>query len=83
MTRHVPYDEFSKDPAKYMDEVDGSPLYVERKSGSVVIVSQDEFESLIETARLLGSPTNARRLMESIEAAEAGRLEEHGLIEER
>ena len=82
MTRHVPYDDFRKDPAKYMDEVGGNPLYIERDAGSVVMVSEDEFEGLVETARLLGSPANASRLLASIKAAEAGGLREHGLIDE-
>jgi antitoxin YefM len=83
MTRHVPFDEFRKDPAKYMDEVGGNPLYIKRDAGSVVMVSEDEFEGLVETAHLLGNPANASRLLASIKAAEAGELHEHGLIEEQ
>ena len=82
MTRHVLYDEFRRDPAKYMDEVGGNPLYIKRDAGSVVKVSEDEFEGLVETAHLLGSPANASRLVASIKAAEAGELHERGLIEE-
>ena len=81
MTRHVPYDEFRKDPAKYMDQVGGNPLYIRRDAGSVVMVSVDEFEGLVETAHLLGSPANAGRLLASIKAAEAGVPHERGLIE--
>ncbi|RZU63384.1 type II toxin-antitoxin system Phd/YefM family antitoxin [Zhihengliuella halotolerans] len=47
----------------------------------VVIVSLDEFESLRETAYLMRSPANARRLLDSIERLEAGAGEERGLIE--
>jgi hypothetical protein len=36
MTRHVPYDEFRKDPAKYMDAAGGEPLRIDRESSSVV-----------------------------------------------
>lgn len=38
----------------------------------VVIVSLAEYESLKETAYLLSSPENARRLFRSIESLEAG-----------
>ncbi len=39
----------------------------------VVIVSLDDYESLKETAYLLRSPENARRLISSIERLESGR----------
>jgi antitoxin YefM len=38
----------------------------------VVIVSLAEFESLRETAYLLRSPANARRLLDAMERLEAG-----------
>ena len=38
----------------------------------VVIVSLEDYESLKETAYLLRSPANARRLIESMERLEAG-----------
>ncbi|MDQ0612559.1 antitoxin YefM [Microbacterium sp. W4I4] len=37
-----------------------------------VIVSLDDYESLKETAYLLRSPANARRLLTSIDALESG-----------
>ncbi|MDK8346748.1 type II toxin-antitoxin system prevent-host-death family antitoxin [Brevibacterium sp. UMB1308A] len=36
----------------------------------VVIVSLTEYESLRETAHLLGTPANARRLLDSVERLE-------------
>jgi len=84
MTRHVTYAQFCENPAKYMDEVADDPVCIERGgAGSVVMLSQEEFDSLVETAHLLGRPTNARRLLLSIKAAEAGELQEHGLMEEK
>jgi antitoxin YefM len=47
----------------------------------VVIVSLGEYESLKETAYLLRSPANARRLLSSIEELEAGRGIARDLIE--
>lgn len=46
-----------------------------------VIVSLDDYESLRETAYLLRSPANARRLLESIDELEAGQGVERELIE--
>jgi antitoxin YefM len=40
----------------------------------VVIVSLEEYESLKETAYLLSSPVNARRLLRSIDRLENGRV---------
>ena len=82
MTRTLPYDEFRKDPAKYMDEVGGEPLRIDREAGSVVMISEDEFEGWKETIHLLSSPTNASRLLSALAQAEAGKLKEHGLVEE-
>jgi antitoxin YefM len=47
----------------------------------VVIVSLDEYESLKETAYLLRSPENARRLLASIDRLEAGRGNVRDLVE--
>jgi antitoxin YefM len=47
----------------------------------VVIVSLDDYESLKETAYLLRSPENARRLLSSIERLEAGGGTRHDLAE--
>jgi antitoxin YefM len=81
MTRHVPYDEFRKDPAKYMDEVGREPLRIDRKDGSVVMIAEDEFEGWRETIRLLSGPANASRLLSALAQAEAGKLKGHELID--
>ncbi|MBK5238599.1 MAG: type II toxin-antitoxin system prevent-host-death family antitoxin [Actinomycetales bacterium] len=47
----------------------------------VVIVALDEYESLKETAYLLRSPANARRILQSIEHLESGQGAVHELIE--
>jgi antitoxin YefM len=47
----------------------------------VVIVSLADYESLRETAYLMRSPTNARRLLDAMERLEAGRGAAHDLIE--
>ena len=47
----------------------------------VVIVALDDYESLKETAYLLRSPANARRLLSSIDRLENGGGTEHELAE--
>ena len=47
----------------------------------VVVVSLDDYESLKETAYLLKSPANARRLLASIEQLENGEGMQRDLLE--
>ena len=47
----------------------------------LVIVSLEEYESLRETAYLMRSPANARRLLDAMERLEAGRGEPHDMID--
>jgi antitoxin YefM len=47
----------------------------------VVIVSLADYESLRETAYLMRSPANARRLLDAMERLEDGRGKAHDLIE--
>ena len=48
---------------------------------SVVIMSLDDFESLKETAYLMRSPANARRLLDAMERLEGGAGEAHELLD--
>ena len=67
--------------AKTMEKVceDHAPIIVTRKkTDSVVIMSLEDYEALEETAYLLRSPKNTRRLIESIAQLENG----HGLERE-
>jgi len=47
----------------------------------VVIVALADFESLRETAYLMRSPANARRLLDAMERLEAGEGEPHDLVD--
>ena len=47
----------------------------------VVIVSLEDYEALKETAYLMRSPANARRLLDAMERLEAGRGEQHNLTD--
>jgi antitoxin YefM len=46
-------------------------IITRRKAGSVVLMSLADYEALRETAYLLRSPANARRLIDAIEEVEA------------
>jgi antitoxin YefM len=47
----------------------------------VVIVSLEDYEALKETAYLMRSPANARRLLDAMGRLEAGHGERHDLID--
>ncbi len=69
--------DFRERLAAYMDRVCASraPLHVARRGGrAVIVISEEEFKRWMETVHLLRSPANARRLLESIAFANAGKL---------
>ena len=70
--------------AKTMEKVcdDHAPVAITRKGeGAVVMMSMADYQALEETAYLLRSPKNARRLIESITELEAGRGKTRELTE--
>jgi antitoxin YefM len=70
--------------AKTMDKVvdDHTPIVITRKTGrNVVIISLEDYESMEETNYLLRSPKNAKRLLDSIQQAEAGNARERAIKE--
>jgi antitoxin YefM len=80
---HVSYSELRANLANYMDAVcdNHAPLFVTRQNArSVVLVSEEDYEGLMETVHLLKSPANAARLMRSIDEANQGKLRERELI---
>jgi antitoxin YefM len=79
---HIPYTEFRRHLVKYMEEACDSraPLHVTRQNArSVVVLSEEEYDSIMETLHLLRSPRNAEHLMRSIADADAGKLTEHDI----
>ncbi len=58
---------------------DRTPVEITSKRGDAVLISTDDYRALEETAHLLRSPTNARRLLQSLDQARAGSVEEHQL----
>ena len=62
--------------ASTMDQVcsDHAPVIITRnRDQAVVMISLDDYESLQETAYLLRSPANARRLLASIDSLNKGK----------
>jgi antitoxin YefM len=51
---------------------DASAVVITSKNGNAVLISQSEYEAMIETNYLLASPANRERLLESIKEGEAG-----------
>ena len=73
----VNYSEFRSDLKNYLDKVEDNneTLILKRKSGKgAVIISLDEYNSIMETMHLLKSKRNADRLYESMQQAEQGKV---------
>ncbi len=66
-----------------IEQVNDDQVAVEivSRRGTAFLVSADEYRSLRETAYLLRSPANARRLHESIEQLSTGAVESHQLAD--
>jgi antitoxin YefM len=78
----ISYTDFRQHLAKYMDQVwkSRAPLRVTRQNARpVIVLSEDEYEAMVETLHLLRSPVNADRLVRSIKSAEAGELTENDI----
>ena len=70
------YSEFRTGLKKYLDSVedDNEILIIKRKSGKgTVLISLDEYNSIMETIHLLSSKKNADRLYESIQQMKTGK----------
>ena len=77
--------DFRKDLKKYLDKVTGNleTLIINRgKDTGVVIMSLEEYNSLIATQHELSSKKNEQRLDAAIEKLKKGDSFEKGLIEE-
>jgi antitoxin YefM len=79
------YTEFRNELKSYLDNVEfnNETLIIKRGSGKgTVLISLDEYNSIMETLHLLSSKKNAKRLFESIEQMKTGKKAQHKLIEE-
>ena len=77
------FTEFRTDLKKYLDEVEenNEMLVIKRRTGKgTVVISLDEYNSMMETVHLLSSKANADRLFESIRQMHDGETVTKGLI---
>ena len=58
---------------------DRTPIEITSKRGDAMLIAMDDYRALEETAHLLRSPANVRRLLESLEQARAGSVQAHEL----
>lgn len=70
------YSEFRTDLKKYLDSVEDNNeiLVIKRKTGKgAVMISLEEYNSIMETMHLLSSKKNADRLYESMRQLKLGK----------
>lgn len=78
------YSTFRSNLASTLDKVneDHKPMLITRQNGKpAVVISLEDFHAYEETAYLMASPANAKRLNQAIEEVQAGNIKQHGLIE--
>ena len=79
------YSEFRGDLKKFLDNVEknNETLIIKRGKGKgTVMISLDEYNSLMETVHLLSSKANADRLYESMQQMKDGKIARKELIED-
>ncbi len=79
------YTEFRTKLKSFLDAVEANneTLIIKRGSGKgTVMISLDEYNSIMETVHLLSSKANADRLYESISQMKEGNIITKNLIEE-
>jgi antitoxin YefM len=79
------YSEFRSDLKKFLDnvEMNNETLIIKRGKGrGTVMISLDEYNSLMETVHLLSSRANADRLYESMQQMKEGKTVSQDLIDE-
>ncbi len=75
--KSITYTEARENLANTINRVceDNAPVIITRKrEQSVVMLSLSEYEALQETAHLLRSPGNAKRLFDSLDSIKRGKL---------
>jgi len=72
----ITYSEARHDLKNVMDEAckNHEPILITRRKGeSVVLLSLEDYESILESEYLLSSPANAARLQQSLEESRSGK----------
>ncbi|MBF9016492.1 MULTISPECIES: type II toxin-antitoxin system Phd/YefM family antitoxin [unclassified Oceanispirochaeta] len=81
----VNYTELRNNLKNHMDQVceDHDPLIITRKNNeNVVLLSMEDYNSMIETQYLLSTKANTDHLMDGLKAFDEGRTFQKELIEE-
>ena len=83
--RSTSYSDLRKNLAATLDSVtaDHEPVLITRERGkpAAVLMSLEDFASYEDTAHLLRSPRNARRLLDSVRELDAGKGKPRKLAE--
>jgi len=80
----VSYTDLRKKLKSYLDHVyqDNDPLIITRKNNeNVVMISMEEYNSLIETNYLMANEANAKHLMKSLNQLKTRKLKKGELLE--
>jgi antitoxin YefM len=80
----INFSELRKKLKDYLDQVyhDHEPLIVTRKNNqNIVLLSVDDYNSMVETNYLLSNPLNSKRLLKSLEKSRGGKAFKKELIE--
>jgi antitoxin YefM len=56
---------------------DADTVEIQYKKGNAVLLSSAEYAAMQETTHLLNSPTNAARLLASLQDAQSGNTQQH------
>ena len=81
----ITYTHLRQNMKTYMDRVvqDNDPLIITRKNNeNVVLISIDEYNSLVETNYLLSDDANAEHLKKSIAQHKSGKVKTRALYED-
>ena len=84
LMRAITYTSARNNLASTMKKVcdDHDPIIITRKNNeAVILMSLEDYEALNETAYLLQSPENAKRLIDSIKELNAGKGQEREILE--
>ena len=84
--RAANFTEFRTRLKNFLDDVENNneTLIIKRGTGNgAVLISLDEYNSIMETVHLLSSKANADRLYESIKQMKEGKVVHNDLLEEK
>jgi antitoxin YefM len=81
--RVVSFSELRKDMKCIMDMTQDrhEPTIITRKQGSMVMMSLEDYNALEETAYILSSPNNAKRILSSLTELKEGKGQKRELVE--